>query len=109
MGATPGLRQGPGAHPTIGLNGADIAIKGQFYPTTRDDSEMTADASSLVGGGVQRQRCTPIQRLPRVSKRHWRSHDTASGDLSGYLSRAENGGLDWVQVGPPLDFRFQAN
>ena len=36
-------------HPTIGLNGADIAIR-EFYPTTRDDSEMTADAfSSWVG------------------------------------------------------------
>jgi hypothetical protein len=23
-----------GVHPTIGLNGADIAIEGQFYPTT---------------------------------------------------------------------------
>src|ERR1700730_9928689 len=46
-----------------------------------------------LGGSVQRQRCKPIQRPPRVSKQHWRSHDTASGDLSGYLSRAENGGL----------------
>jgi hypothetical protein len=41
----------PGVHPTIDLNGADIAIKGQFYPTTRDDSEMTADPFSLLGGG----------------------------------------------------------
>jgi hypothetical protein len=41
-----------GVHPTIGLTGADIAIKGQFYPTTRDDSEMTADAFSLLGWGV---------------------------------------------------------
>jgi hypothetical protein len=39
-----------GVHPTIGLNGADIALEGQFYPTTRDDSEMTADAFSLLGG-----------------------------------------------------------
>ena len=88
----------PGVHPTIGLNGADIAIKVQFYPTTRDDSEMTADAFSLLGGGVQRQRCKPIQRLPRVSKRHWRSHDTASGDLSRFLLSAEIGGFDRVPL-----------
>ena len=41
-----------GVHPTIGLNGADNAIEGQFYPTTRDDSEMTAEAFSFLGGGV---------------------------------------------------------
>jgi hypothetical protein len=108
-GCNSGTSSRPGVHPTIGLNGADITIKGQFYPTTRDDSEMTADAFSVLGGGVQRQRCKPIKRPPRVSKRDWRSHDTASGDLSGCLSRAENGGFDRVQVGPPLDFRFQAN
>ena len=52
MGATPGLRQAPAYIRPSALNGADIAIKGQFYPTTRDDSEMTADAFSLLGGGV---------------------------------------------------------
>jgi hypothetical protein len=47
-----GTSSRPGVHPTIGLNGADIAIEERFYPTTRDDSEMTADAFSLLGGGV---------------------------------------------------------
>ncbi len=96
-----------GVHPAIGLNGADIAIKGQFYPTTRDDSEMTADAFSLLVWGVQRQRRKPIQRPPRVSKRHWKSHDTASGDLSGYLLRAENGGFDSVPLDPFFRFGIQ--
>jgi hypothetical protein len=38
---------------------------------------------------------------PKSANRHWRSHDTASGDLSGYLLRAENGGFDRVPVGSP--------
>ena len=50
-GCNSGTSPRPGVHPTIGLNGADT-IKGQFYPTTRDDSEMTADAFSLLGGSV---------------------------------------------------------
>ena len=69
-----------GVHPTIGLNGADIAIKGQFYPTTRDDSEMTADAFSFLGGGVSASAANQSSDCPESVNGHWRSHDTASGD-----------------------------
>ena len=66
MGATPGLRQGRRTSDHR-PQWCGYCHKGQSYPTTRDDSEMTADAFSLLGGGVQRQRRKPIQRLPRVS------------------------------------------
>ncbi len=47
-------------------------------PKPKEGTKPRAMGDAL---SVQRQRCKPIQRLSRVSKRHWRLHDTTSGDL----------------------------